>query len=57
MTIREFLWLVVSDRRFFPSILIALDCCAAARYGFVPGEWRRVVYWGAAAVLTATVTW
>lgn len=51
------LWAVVADKRFFPSVLIALDLCAAARYGLEPGEWRRAVYWAAAAVLTASVTW
>jgi hypothetical protein len=48
---------VLSDHRFFPTVLIALDVCAAARYAFCDGEWRRVIYWLAAAILTATVTW
>ena len=40
----------------FPAILITLNVCAAA--GYVPsGDWRKVVYWLAAAVLTAVVTW
>jgi hypothetical protein len=42
--------------RLFPTILIVLDVCAAV--GYVPtGDWRKVVYWLAAAVLTAVVTW
>ncbi|MBN1437501.1 MAG: hypothetical protein JW936_10550 [Sedimentisphaerales bacterium] len=39
----------------FPVILIVLDVAAAACY--IPSErWSRVVYWLAAAVLTAAVT-
>ncbi len=42
--------------RLFPTLLIALDVCAAA--GYVPaGDWRKVVYWLAAATLTTVVTW
>jgi len=42
--------------KIFPTILAVLDVCAAAVY--VPtGDWRRVVYWLAAAVLTTVVTW
>lgn len=43
------------DPRLFPSILIVLDVCAAARWGY-DGDWRRAIYWLAAAVLTTTVT-
>ena len=42
--------------RVFPIILIALDVLAAIVYGFA-GDWRRVVYWVSAAVLTASVTY
>lgn len=48
---------IVSDRRFFPTCLIVLDLCAASRYALCSGEWRKVVYWLAAAALTAVVTW
>jgi hypothetical protein len=41
--------------RVFPSILIALDCAAAAVYACC-GDVRRCIYWLAAATLTATVT-
>ena len=41
--------------RVFPTILIFLDVLAAGAYGFA-GDWRRVVYWVSAAVLTASVT-
>jgi hypothetical protein len=50
-------WSVLSSPKFFPSLLIALDLCAACRWAFEPGEWRRCVYWAAAAILTASVTW
>jgi hypothetical protein len=41
--------------KLFPALLIILDICAAI--GYVPGgDWRRVIYWLAAAVLTACVT-
>lgn len=39
----------------FPVTMIALDCAAAVAYGFA-GDWRRCVYWLAAAVLTLCVT-
>jgi len=43
-------------QRIFPTILIVLDVCAALAH--VPtGDWRRVVYWLAAAVLTSCVTY
>ncbi len=43
------------DPRVFPIILIVLDLLAAASYGW-DGDFRRVIYWISAAVLTATVT-
>ena len=39
----------------FPTILITFDLLAAVCYG-LHGDWRRLVYWIAAATLTATVT-
>ncbi len=41
--------------KLFPSVLIVLDLCAAVGYA-AACDWRRVVYWIAAAVLTASVT-
>lgn len=41
--------------RLFPAILMVLDVCAALVYG-AQGDVRRAIYWLAAAVLTATVT-
>lgn len=39
----------------FPLILIVLDIGAAVMYG-ISGEWKKVIYWLAAAVLNAAVT-
>jgi len=40
----------------FPTILIALDICAALAY--LPScDFRKVVYWLSAAVLTCAVTY
>lgn len=41
--------------KVFPSALIALDVAAAVVYAAC-GDWRRFIYWLAAATLTATVT-
>lgn len=54
---KDLLLQMVCDRRFFPTVLSILDVCAAARYACCDGEWRKVVYWLAAAALTAVVTW
>ena len=51
--------------KWFPSLLIVLDVIAAGVYAWqvffanaLPiDDWRKVVYWLAAAVLTAMVTW
>ena len=39
----------------FPCLLMALDVAAAVVYGF-SGDWKKVIYWVAAAVLNAAVT-
>lgn len=42
--------------KFFPTLLIILDVCAALAY--IPSmDWRKIVYWLAAAALTYVVTW
>ena len=41
--------------KVFPSVLIALDVAASLVYA-AHGDWRRLIYWLAAATLTATVT-
>ena len=42
--------------KILPTVLILIDIGVAI--GYLPtGEWRRVIYWLAAAILTYTVTW
>ena len=42
--------------KIFPTILIVLDVLAALAY--VPAaDWRKIVYWLAAAALTYVVTY
>jgi len=41
--------------KIFPTLLILLDLGASGVYA-ASGDWRRAIYWLAAAVLTATVT-
>ena len=41
--------------KFFPTILIVLDVAAAIVYA-TKGDWRKIVYWLAAAALTFVVT-
>lgn len=41
--------------KLFPVILIGLDVAAAVVYG-CGGDYRRFIYWIAAAILTASVT-
>ena len=44
--------------RLFPTLLIVLNVAAAVVYAVGPvPEWRKAVYWMAAAILTFTVTW
>jgi hypothetical protein len=42
--------------KVFPTILIALDIAAALVYA-CKGDWRKIIYWTAAAVLTFVVTY
>lgn len=39
----------------FPSVLILLDVAAAVVYA-CHGDWRKIIYWLAAAALTFVVT-
>lgn len=41
--------------QILPVILITIDVFAGAVYGF-DGDFRKLVYWWAAATLTAAVT-
>lgn len=43
------------SERTFPVVMIVIDICAAVCY-LPGGNWRKVVYWLAAAVLTFVVT-
>ena len=51
--------------KLFPSVMIVLSLCAACAYAWqvffanaLPiDDWRKVVYWLAAAVITGVVTW
>jgi hypothetical protein len=45
----------VTPRQLFPTLLILLDLAASGVYLYY-ADWRRALYWFAAAVLTATVT-
>jgi len=40
----------------FPTVLIILNLCASGTY-FICGDWKRGIYWIAAAVLTSCVTY
>jgi hypothetical protein len=42
--------------KIFPTVLIFLDVCAAVSYA-TQGDWRKIIYWFAAAILTAMVTY
>jgi len=44
-----------SNPKMFPTLLIVLDVLAAFGY-LADGNWRKVVYWLAAAALTTVVT-
>lgn len=45
----------IPPEKIFPSLLIVLDI-AAAVVAFQCGDVRRSIYWTAAAILTASVT-
>jgi len=51
-----FILSVISDTRFFPTVMIAISVGAGLRYA-VAHDVRHAVYWFAAAILTTTVTW
>jgi hypothetical protein len=44
----------MDSRYVFPTALIVLDICAALAYW---GDLRKMIYWAAAAILTAVVTY
>jgi hypothetical protein len=43
----------MNPKYVFPTALIALDICAALAYW---GDWRKMIYWFAAGLLTTVVT-
>ena len=46
---------MIAREKILPLVLIAIDICAAI--GYIPaGDWRKCVYWLAAAILTTSVT-
>jgi hypothetical protein len=45
----------MTKQQIFPIVLMALDLAAGAVYAG-HGDWKKTIYWVAAAVLTATVT-
>lgn len=46
----------MTKEKILPTLLILIDIGAAI--GYIPtGDYRRVIYWIAAAVLTTVVTW
>lgn len=42
--------------KILPTVLIAIDVGAGMVYACA-GDWKRCIYWMAAATLTATVTY
>lgn len=46
---------MIATKQIFPATLIALDLGASLVYA-TGLDWRRSIYWFAAAVLTACVT-
>jgi hypothetical protein len=45
----------IKSERFFPSVIIALQACAAARWAAAGSAWNSL-YWGLAVGLNAVVT-
>lgn len=44
--------------KFFPTLLIVLDVFAAGAYAWHDmTDWRKIIYWLSAAILTACVTY
>jgi hypothetical protein len=47
---------MIKKCQYLPTLLIIIDILAAL--GYIPtGEWRKVIYWLAAATLTFMVTY
>lgn len=52
---KEIILKIIVSPKFFPAMLILLDVGAAIVY-LREKDWRKVIYWLAAAVLNAAVT-
>lgn len=52
---KEFIMKTISSEKFFPTLLIIMDIGAAIVYA-KHRDWRKVIYWLAAAILNAAVT-
>lgn len=52
---KTIIWLWQTGK-LFPTILIVLDICAALGY-MATNDWRKVIYWLAAGILSAAVTY
>lgn len=47
---------MIDKTKIFPCMMIALDIGSAAVHAFTAHDWRKTMYWIAAAVLNAAVT-
>jgi hypothetical protein len=46
----------VRPEQYLPLMMLVMQLACSAGYA-IASDWRRAVYWVAAAVLTAVVTW
>lgn len=46
---------MIVSKYAFPVVMMVLDLCAAGVYAG-HGDWRKVIYWIAAAIINAAVT-
>ena len=47
--------MMINKTQIFPALLILIDVLSAIVYS-LDGDWRKVIYWLAAAALNAAVT-
>lgn len=53
--LKDIIMKIIGSPKFFPAVLMLLDICAAVVY-MREKDMRKVIYWLAAAVLNAAVT-
>ncbi len=53
--LKDIIMKIIGSPNFFPAVLMLLDICAAVVY-MREKDMRKVIYWLAAAVLNAAVT-